>query len=192
MNSPIYPTTLKVVSNLKNNKGTYSEKNQLLVDIAEKCLNLKGFGCNFILPKVYGKDGICILKNGEHGKEHSASKILKDTDIANFLLNFSLTFTDRAFVITYNANNQLIVFCVDRQLLKNDIFISDKNSAVETVVKVRDIFTGEFEECTKNTLKGKRSLTENDVLEITTAFNAMLGKGYNKPLATVAKKAKEA
>jgi len=192
MNSPIYPTTLKIVSNLKNSKGTYSEKNQLLVDIASKCLTMKGFGCNFIIPKVYGKDGICVLKNGEHGKEHNANKILRDTEIANFLLNLSLTFTDRAFVLTYNANEQLIIFCIDRQLLKNDILISDKNSSVSTVVEVLDIFNGTKETVEKSVSKGKRILTENDILEITTAFNAMLGKGYNKPLATIAKKVKEA
>ena len=188
MNTPIYPTTLKVIENLRNANGKYSEKNQFLVDIANKCVGLKGFGCNFILNRSYGKNSVHILKNGENGEGHNSSKILKDTEIANFLYNLSITFSDRAFILTENKNGQLTIFCINREYLANDILISCKGSTAEKAVKLRDAVTGETYESTVTTAKGKREINSDDIANVTSAFNSMLGKGYNKALAIEVKK----
>lgn len=188
MNNPIYTTTLKLIENLKNSKGKYSEKNQFLVDIANKCISLKGIGCNFVLNVEFGKDDTCFIGGGNKSDFHNANKILKMTEISNFLSNLSITMKDRAFVITHNAKNQACIFCIDFENFRHQWKVSEKNAIDTRTTPIKNIFTGGITLVTETVSKGKRDLNNDDIANVTTAFNAMLGRGYNKELATTEEK----
>lgn len=183
MKNPIYTNTLKLIDNLKNSKGGYSEKNETLVEIAKKCISMKSIGCNFVVGTEYGKESICAIGNNKKGAFHLATKDLKIPELSNFLSNLSITMIDRAFVVTHNDLNQILVVCIAKEKFRCDWLVTDKNSNTEKVVEVENIFSGEKTTIIESVAKGKRPLNENDINFVRTAFNAMIGHGYTKELS---------
>ena len=181
--------TVKVISEtLKNKSGNYSTKNKYLVDILNSLLKLKNIGDNILTSLEFGEDGFVKSKVGNF-KAHDASKNLHVKDVANLLENFSITFSDRCFIPSWNKNHQLIVTMLSKEKFPSVIFVREKNSEVTATLEVKNIFDeSQVETINLNTSKGVRLLKEEDVAYIVTAFNSMLGLNYNKPLFEKIKK----
>ena len=188
MKNPIYTTTLKPIENLKNKNGKYSEKNEFLVNLAKKCLEIKNIGNNFRVGLEFGKDGICTLRNGNKSTYHNASRILKISELSNFLTCLSVTMTDRCFILSWSDDHKLLITCLPIERLRSDIVITDKDSSTEKIIEVQNALSGEISQITETTAKGKRPLNDSDINTLKTAFNAMLGSGYNKEIVVLNKK----
>lgn len=190
MNSPIFTNlkkdgsiTIKVLEEtLKNKSGNYSVKNKYLVDILGSLLKLKNVGDNILTSLEFGDDG--FIKSGSNVfKAHDASKNLHIRDVANLLENFSITFTDRCFIPSWNKNHQLIITMLGKQKFPTLIYVREKNSEVVSTLEVKNMFNeSEVETLNVSTSKGVRLLNDNDVSLIKTSFNSMLGLNYNKEL----------
>ena len=183
MNNPITTKTVKTFDTLRNSKGGYSEKNETLVNIAKKCIELKHIGDNFILNMEFGKDGYYTARDGKNYSCHDKSKYLKLTDIVNFITCLSLTMEDRAFLLSYNKSNQIMITCLSIEKLDKNIMVRDKNAMTNSNIEVNSVFDASVKmEVTEKTSKGIRPIDDTEISQLKTAFNSMLGKNYNKAL----------
>lgn len=190
MNSPIFTSlkkdgsiTIKVMeTSLKNKSGNYSQKNEYLVSICKSLLKLKNIGDNILTSLEFGDDGF-IKSGNNHFKAHDVSKNLNLRDIVNLLENFSLTFSDRCFIASFNKQHQLIITMLSKEKFPTLIYVREKNSEVTSIIEVKNMFNeSEVDSINLSTSKGVRLLNDNDISLIKTSFNSMLDLNYNKPL----------
>ena len=189
MKNPIFnlsangSVTVKVIENLKNKSGKYSTKNEGLVEIAKKCLSLKGLGCNFCIGVEYDKEGYYVASNSEFFTSHDVKKTFKLNEVVNFITCLSLTMSDRCFVVSLNDKNQIMVTCLSMSKFPTKILVREKNSVVTETLTVKNAFdTSVSEDITLKSSKGVRVLNDTDISNLKTAFNSMLNLNYNKPL----------
>jgi len=180
MNTPQIKNTVKIIENLKNSKGEYSDKNKALVDLLKMAIKLKGLGCNFVVNRQYGKDGVYISRDGTTCQNHDPSKMIKDSELANLLSCLSLTMEDRAFCISYNSQNNVVICCISLDKFPKEMLTREKGKATVTTTPAFNPIDNTTTEITVGTKKGVRPVNEQDISDLKTAFNAMLGLGYNK------------
>jgi hypothetical protein len=101
---------------------------------------------------------------------------------------------DRAFTVTINSsNNYLIVVSPRAKFPTQDFFkVSDKKAVTEEKGKARNLYSGEVEEYTIKTGKGKRPINDSEISTLKTCFNSVYEIGYNKEIVIVNKKEKTA
>lgn len=191
-NTIITCDTIKIIDgSLKNKNGFYSDKNQFLIDIATRCLTMRNIGENFLISTLYGKS-LSYKGIDEQYHKYMKGKAI-DNAIAEFLLNFSITFEDRVFELAENSNGQKVIYMLNKKVQPKTIYVKDKTSSVVSTYEVINDIDGSIEEISDKKKKNVRLLNEQDKTNILHSFNIMLGSGYNKPLAVaVEKKSKNA
>lgn len=191
MNTPMIKTTVKLIEGLRNSKGEYSEKNKALKEILECALSLKGIGCNFIVNREYGKDGVYIARDDKTYVNHDPSRMIKEGELSNLLTCLSLTLTDRAFVVSYNKDNQICIVCISIQKFPKEFFTREKGIITSTSITCFNAIDGSKVEMITNQKKGVRPLNDMDISNLKSVFNSEFGLNYNKEIAIAIKKDKK-
>lgn len=189
MNKPLFNfdgkgnIIVKPLDNLKNKSGKYSLKNEHLVSILKKCLSLKTLGCNFIIDLEFGDDTYYKTSSKNFGG-HDVKKVALEKDIANAITCLNLCLKDRCFIPTHNDKGGFMVTMLNHEKFDGVVcLVRDKNSVVNSTIEVTSVFnTEEKSVITLNTSKGLRLITEDEIREIITNFNAMLGLNFNKEI----------
>lgn len=187
MNNPIFLKTVKTFDTLKNSNGKYSDKNTTLVNLAEISLKLN-IGCNFVINCEFGDDSFYTALDGNNYDFHDNAKYLKRNEVVNFFECLSVTMIDRCFIVSYNSNNQLMLSCMPKKKFPSVIMVRDKNATSEKTFEVKNVFSGKSKTITQKISKGIRPINDIELNQLKTAFNSMLGVGYNKEIVIVNKK----
>lgn len=196
MNKPLFDFNakgdiiVKALENLKNKSGKYSDKNKNIVDILNKCLSLKSLGCNFIVDVEFGEDTFYTTDKGNI-KGHSVKKVSIAKDISNAIVNLNLCMTDRVFIPTHNDKGAYMVTCLSIEKWQGvNVLTREKGASMTTSLEVHDIFDSTKKDTViLATSKGLRPITDDEISEIKSNLNAMLGIGFNKEIFSKVKEA---
>jgi len=173
---------IKVFDTLRNNKGGYSEKNNALVAIAEKCLKLS-IGCNFVVNMEFStSEQFYKGLDNENYNATTLRNLHKYGELVNFLCGLSITMSDRAFILTTNDKNQPTIYCVSKTRFTQFVMVRDKEAVTSDTIKVKNPITLEVKEIAVKLSNGIRPINESEVNQLKIAFNNMLGNGYNKEI----------
>lgn len=166
MSEVIFNDVLKLVELVKydaNGKKTTTKRNEFLVAITKKALNLD-VGGNFIIDLQF-KNDIEYYVNIENkaNARTKPSNFISVGSLANLFQCCNFFIDDRQIFLYYNKNSQLSVVCKASKYKPSEFFITDKEVAIETYREVESVVSGDTIKVKIATRKNARYLNDKEI-----------------------------